>query len=108
MMIVKDINDKNLIICIVKITCILSQGSKGLSLFYLEVRDANGNMNNIQMLKLKNKLGTRQLPTAELLIDGAKAFLASFSKFFTSPFFSSFPSFFSSVSSSSFSFQNGA
>ena len=25
------------------------------------------------MLRLKNKLGTRQLPTAELLLDGAEA-----------------------------------
>ena len=29
------------------------------------------------MMKLKNKLGTRQLPTAELLIDGATAFKVS-------------------------------
>ncbi|XP_055862176.1 acyl-CoA dehydrogenase family member 11-like [Biomphalaria glabrata] len=53
------------------------EGTKGLSLFYLEVRDENSIMNNIQMLKLKNKLGTKQLPTAELLIDGARAFKIS-------------------------------
>lgn len=29
------------------------------------------------MVKLKNKLGTRQLPTAELLIDGARAYRVS-------------------------------
>ncbi|CAL1534839.1 unnamed protein product [Lymnaea stagnalis] len=51
----------------------VQEGTKGLSLFYLEVRDEHGTMNNIQMLKLKNKLGTKQLPTAELLIDGATA-----------------------------------
>ncbi|XP_059155974.1 acyl-CoA dehydrogenase family member 11-like [Physella acuta] len=49
------------------------EGTRGLSLFYLELRDEHGAMNNIQMLKLKNKLGTKQLPTAELLIDGAQA-----------------------------------
>jgi len=49
------------------------RGTAGLSLFYLEVQLDNGNMNGIQMMKLKNKFGTRQLPTAELLIDGAIA-----------------------------------
>ncbi|BFZ04646.1 hypothetical protein BsWGS_07685 [Bradybaena similaris] len=53
------------------------EGTKGLSLFYLELRDENGKMNNIQMLKLKNKLGTKQVPTAELLIDGARAYRLS-------------------------------
>ncbi|KAH9492154.1 Acyl-CoA dehydrogenase member 11 [Bulinus truncatus] len=53
------------------------EGTRGLSLFYLEVRDENGVMNNIQMLKLKNKLGTKQLPTAELLMDGARAYKVS-------------------------------
>ncbi|XP_041377829.1 acyl-CoA dehydrogenase family member 11-like [Gigantopelta aegis] len=52
-------------------------GTKGLSLFYLEVNDENGNLNNIEVQKLKNKLGTRQLPTAELLLDGTKAFKVS-------------------------------
>ncbi|XP_040272629.1 acyl-CoA dehydrogenase family member 11-like isoform X1 [Bufo bufo] len=48
-------------------------GTKGLSLFYLDVRDAKGQLNGIQVQRLKDKLGTRQLPTAELLLDGAKA-----------------------------------
>ncbi|XP_066459876.1 acyl-CoA dehydrogenase family member 11-like [Eleutherodactylus coqui] len=47
--------------------------TKGLSLFYLEVRDAQGQLNGIQIQRLKDKLGTRQLPTAELLLDGVKA-----------------------------------
>lgn len=42
-------------------------------MFYLETRDKEGNLNNIQVQKLKDKLGTRQLPTAELLLDGAVA-----------------------------------
>ncbi|XP_018411012.1 PREDICTED: acyl-CoA dehydrogenase family member 11-like [Nanorana parkeri] len=49
------------------------QGSKGLSLFYLEVRDANMQLNGIEVQRLKDKLGTRQLPTAELLLDGVRA-----------------------------------
>ncbi|XP_069616229.1 acyl-CoA dehydrogenase family member 11-like [Ranitomeya imitator] len=48
-------------------------GTKGLSLFYLEVRDADGELNGIEVQRLKEKLGTRQLPTAELLLDGVKA-----------------------------------
>ncbi|XP_064620769.1 acyl-CoA dehydrogenase family member 11-like [Lineus longissimus] len=48
-------------------------GTKGLSLFYLETKTEDGKLNSIQVQKLKNKLGTRQLPTAELLLDGAKA-----------------------------------
>uniref|UniRef100_A0A8C5LVP1 Acyl-CoA dehydrogenase n=1 Tax=Leptobrachium leishanense TaxID=445787 RepID=A0A8C5LVP1_9ANUR len=49
------------------------QGTRGLSLFYLKVRDADGNLNGIQVQRLKDKLGTRQVPTAELLLDGVKA-----------------------------------
>ncbi|XP_066545546.1 acyl-CoA dehydrogenase family member 11 [Amia ocellicauda] len=47
-----------------------TEGSKGLSLFYAEVRDEQGELNNIQVQRLKDKLGTRQVPTAELLLDG--------------------------------------
>ncbi|XP_056384655.1 acyl-CoA dehydrogenase family member 11-like [Hyla sarda] len=49
------------------------QGTKGLTLFYLEVRDAEGRLNGIEVQRLKEKLGTRQVPTAELLLDGVKA-----------------------------------
>ena len=42
-------------------------------MFYLELRDENGELNNIQVHKLKNKLGTRQLPTAELNLNGTVA-----------------------------------
>lgn len=48
-------------------------GNKGLSLFYLETRDANGHLNGIRINRLKNKLGTRALPTAELTLDGTVA-----------------------------------
>lgn len=49
-------------------------GSRGLSLFYAEVRrDESGQLKGIEVQKLKNKLGTRQMPTAELLLDGLPA-----------------------------------
>ncbi|KAK0398726.1 hypothetical protein QR680_002725 [Steinernema hermaphroditum] len=52
----------------------VTKGSRGLSLFYLNIRDPETKkLNGIQMLRLKNKLGTKQLPTAELLLDGTKA-----------------------------------
>ena len=63
-------------------------------MFYLETRNENGLLNNIQIQvsiyiagvtytlnfvtivqRLKNKLGTRQLPTAEILVEGAAAHL---------------------------------
>ncbi|XP_030073720.1 acyl-CoA dehydrogenase family member 11 [Microcaecilia unicolor] len=52
------------------------QGTKGLSLFCLKIQN-EGKLNGIEVQKLKDKLGTRQVPTAELLLDGAKAFRIS-------------------------------
>ena len=49
------------------------QGGRGLALFYIETRDAAGEMNGIQVARLKDKLGTRKVPTAELLLDNARA-----------------------------------
>ncbi|XP_029474908.1 acyl-CoA dehydrogenase family member 11-like isoform X3 [Rhinatrema bivittatum] len=51
------------------------QGTKGLSLFYLKIQNEDGKLNGIEVQKLKDKLGTRQVPTAELLLDRTKAFL---------------------------------
>jgi len=48
-------------------------GSRGLSLFYLELRDPAGKLNNIQIHRLKDKLGTKALPTAELSLQGTPA-----------------------------------
>lgn len=48
-------------------------GGKGLALFYLEVRGPDGRLNGIQVNRLKDKLGTRKVPTAELTLDGALA-----------------------------------
>jgi hypothetical protein len=43
-------------------------------MFFLTLRDENKELNGIEIHKLKNKLGTRQLPTAELLLDGTQAY----------------------------------
>lgn len=48
-------------------------GSRGLSLFYLELRNPQGELNNIQIHRLKDKLGTKALPTAELSLLGTPA-----------------------------------
>jgi len=48
-------------------------GGKGLALFYVETRDERGEMNGITLHRLKEKLGTRKLPTAELTLDGTIA-----------------------------------
>lgn len=44
--------------------------SASLSLFYAELRDENGRLNNIEVHRLKDKLGTKALPTAELTMKG--------------------------------------
>jgi alkylation response protein AidB-like acyl-CoA dehydrogenase len=48
-------------------------GGKGLALFLVELRDAAGLLQGITVLRLKDKLGTRNLPTAELELDGTPA-----------------------------------
>lgn len=44
-----------------------------LSVFYLPIRDENEKLNGIEVEALKDKLGTRALPTAQLELTGAKA-----------------------------------
>ncbi len=46
---------------------------KGLALFYVETRDERGRLRNIRINRLKDKLGTRKVPTAELMLDGTPA-----------------------------------
>ena len=46
-------------------------GSEGLALFYVPIRDADAPADGIYVNRLKDKLGTRKLPTAELTLDGA-------------------------------------
>jgi acyl-CoA dehydrogenase len=48
-------------------------GGKGLAMFYLETRDAEGHPNHLTVDRLKDKLGTRKLPTAELTLAGTPA-----------------------------------
>ncbi|MFT3791374.1 MAG: acyl-CoA dehydrogenase family protein [Rudaea sp.] len=52
-------------------------GADGLALFYLESRDAQGRLLNVTLDRLKHKLGTRELPTAEIHLDGAPARLVA-------------------------------
>jgi putative acyl-CoA dehydrogenase len=48
-------------------------GSRGLSLFQVETRTPDGAPNNIAIHKLKDKLGTKGVPTAELELRGTHA-----------------------------------
>jgi acyl-CoA dehydrogenase len=48
-------------------------GGRGLALFYVETRDEHGRLRNIEINRLKDKLGTRKLPTAELTLAGTPA-----------------------------------
>jgi alkylation response protein AidB-like acyl-CoA dehydrogenase len=50
-------------------------GSRGLALFFVETRDERGRPRGIRIERLKEKLGTRKVPTAELTLDGAPAVL---------------------------------
>ncbi|HEX6648371.1 MAG TPA: acyl-CoA dehydrogenase family protein, partial [Pyrinomonadaceae bacterium] len=49
------------------------QGGRGLALFYVETRDEQGRPRNIEINRLKDKLGTRKVPTAELTLAGTPA-----------------------------------
>ncbi len=51
------------------------EGSRGLALFLVELRDENGRLRNIQVNRLKDKLGTRKVPTAELTLAGTPAIM---------------------------------
>ena len=50
-----------------------AHGSRGLSLFALRLRQADGSWNGLRVRRLKDKLGTHALPTAELDLTGAVA-----------------------------------
>ncbi len=50
-------------------------GGRGLALFYVEPRDAGGRLRNITVNRLKDKLGTRKVPTAELTLSQTPAVL---------------------------------
>ncbi|KAH7730119.1 CRE-ACDH-11 protein [Aphelenchoides avenae] len=70
--------DSDMTFTLASVTDARFQGNKGLSLFYLRIRDPDtGKLNGIQMVRLKKKLGTRQLPTAELLLENVEAIKVS-------------------------------
>ncbi|RYD15481.1 MAG: acyl-CoA dehydrogenase [Lysobacteraceae bacterium] len=48
-------------------------GADALALFLVETRDAEGCWNGIRVDRLKDKLGTRELPTAEIHLEGSLA-----------------------------------
>ncbi len=48
-------------------------GSRGLALFFVELRDSAGQLQNLEINRLKDKLGTRKVPTAELRLRGTPA-----------------------------------
>lgn len=50
-------------------------GGRGLSVFMVQLRDDAGELRGIRVNRLKDKLGTRALPTAELTLDGTPALL---------------------------------
>ncbi|KPI39172.1 putative acyl-CoA dehydrogenase AidB [Cyphellophora attinorum] len=60
---------------------LLAKTEKGISAFYAPMRRALGGgkegsvMNGVQISRLKNKLGTKAVPTAELVIDGMRGWL---------------------------------
>ena len=63
----------------VAITLALVEGresrTRSLSVFLVRLRDDEGRLRGIRVNRLKDKLGTRALPTAELTLDGTPAHL---------------------------------
>jgi alkylation response protein AidB-like acyl-CoA dehydrogenase len=56
-----------------QIALALARTDEGLGVFCVTLRDADGALQGIRVERLKDKLGTRALPTAELTLDGAPA-----------------------------------
>ncbi|PSQ78637.1 MAG: acyl-CoA dehydrogenase [Bacteroidetes bacterium QH_8_67_23] len=51
-----------------------TDGGGPLALFFVPIRNENGDLDDgLRVDRLKDKLGTRKLPTAELTLDGARA-----------------------------------
>jgi putative acyl-CoA dehydrogenase len=59
----------------IAITLAYIEGQKNLSVFLVRLRDEHGALRNIRVNRLKDKLGTRALPTAELTLDSTPAHL---------------------------------
>ncbi|WP_017756693.1 acyl-CoA dehydrogenase family protein [Calidifontibacillus oryziterrae] len=50
-------------------------GTKGLSLFLVPWKKDDGSLNGIEVRRLKDKLGVRAVPSAEIVFNGATAYL---------------------------------
>jgi acyl-CoA dehydrogenase len=50
-------------------------GTKGLTLFAVPWRKKNGSLNGIHVRRLKDKLGVRAVPSAQIEFEGAKAYV---------------------------------
>ncbi|SET21601.1 Acyl-CoA dehydrogenase [Salinibacillus kushneri] len=50
-------------------------GTKGLSLFLIPWKQDDGSNNHIKVRRLKDKLGVRAVPSAEIELEGSKAYL---------------------------------
>lgn len=59
----------------IAITLAYPTGASELSVFLVRLRDEAGMLRHIRVNRLKDKLGTRALPTAELTLDGTPAHL---------------------------------
>jgi putative acyl-CoA dehydrogenase len=59
----------------IALTLAKMEGSSELSLFLVRLRDDEGRLRQIRIHRLKDKLGTRALPTAELALEGTPAYL---------------------------------
>jgi acyl-CoA dehydrogenase len=51
------------------------QGTKGLTLFAVPWRQDDGKLNGISIRRLKDKLGVRAVPSAEVVFEGAEAYV---------------------------------
>lgn len=52
-------------------------GGRGLAMFYVRLHNDQGRLQHITVNRLKDKLGTRKVPTAELSLDGTPARLVA-------------------------------
>ncbi|HKW11092.1 MAG TPA: acyl-CoA dehydrogenase family protein [Gemmatimonadaceae bacterium] len=59
----------------IAITLAYIEDEKNLSVFLVRLRNDDGSLRDIQVNRLKDKLGTRALPTAELTLNGTPAHL---------------------------------
>jgi putative acyl-CoA dehydrogenase len=59
----------------IAVTLAYPADARELSVFLVQLRDSDGALRDIRVNRLKDKLGTRALPTAELTLDGTPAHL---------------------------------